>query len=131
MTTPHESRLAELAQRAAEIDVEVAALDDAYASVAGQFETGNAAALKQAEQIEHKVSALKREKALAQAAQARIEQSQKQELIEAEQQAIRQRLVEARKHADAAMALNVRCDEAMRALADLRSQLRRACEAPA
>jgi hypothetical protein len=122
MTTPHESRLAELAQRAAEIDVEVAALDDAYASVAGQFETGNAAALKQAEQIEHKVSALKREKALAQAAQARIEQSQKQELIEAEQQAIRQRLVEARKHADAAMILNTRIDEALRALADLFGQ---------
>jgi hypothetical protein len=120
--TPHEAKLTELTHRCAAIDAEVAALDDAYASVAGQFETGNAAALKQAEQIEHKVSALKREKALAQAAQARIEQSQKQELIEAEQEANRQRLVEARKHADSAMILNTRCDEAMRALAELLAQ---------
>jgi hypothetical protein len=121
--TPHEAKLTELTHRIAAIDAEVLALDDTYASVAGQFETGNNAhALKQAEQIEHKVSALKRERLLAQAAQARIEQSQKQELIEAEQEANRQRLVEARKHADAASTLNVRCDEAMRALADLFAQ---------
>jgi hypothetical protein len=122
MTTPHESRLAELAQRVVTIDSEIASLDSQYAELAARFDTGSTETLRRAEQIEVKTTGLRRERALVNAACARIEELQKTELIAAEEQAKRQRLAEARKHADAAMALNVRCDEAMRALADLFAQ---------
>jgi hypothetical protein len=123
MTSIHAAKLTELAGRVQQIDAEVAALDTQYAELAGQFDAANnRAALQRAEQIEVKTSGLRRERALVNAACARIEELQKTELIEAEQEANRQRLAEARKHADAAMALAVRIDEAMRGLADLVAQ---------
>jgi hypothetical protein len=123
MTSIHESRLAELTHRIAAIDAEVLALDDTYASVAGQFETGNNAhALKQAEQIEHKVSALKREKALALAAQARLERAQQDQQAQADQDERNRQLQQAREIADALCASHVEID---RILVTLRGQLER------
>jgi hypothetical protein len=121
--TPHEAKLSELAQRVVAIDHEVAQLDDRYATLVNQFDSADRqGSLKQAAQIEARTSELRRERALVNAARARIEELQKTELIEIEEQAKRQQLQQAREIADAICASHVEID---RILVTLREQLER------
>ena len=123
MTTLHAAKLSELAQRVVTIDSEIASLDTQYAELAGQFDAANnRAALQRAEQIEVKTSGLRRERALVNAACARIEELRKSELIEIEEQAKRQQLQQAREIADAICAAHVEID---RILVTLRERLER------
>jgi hypothetical protein len=122
MTTLHAAKLSELAQRVVTIDSEIASLDTQYAELAARFDTGSKEALRQAEQIEVKTSGLRRERALVNAACARIEELRKSELIEIEEQAKRQQLQQAREIADAICAAHVEID---RILVTLRERLER------
>jgi hypothetical protein len=122
MTSTHESRLSELQQRVAAIDAEVALLDDRYSSVANDFESGNQQALKRAEQIEEKITALRREKALALAAQVRIAEQQKQEQAAVEQRERQQREAEAGKLANAICSLHNDIDRALAHVRELFEQ---------
>jgi hypothetical protein len=119
MSTPqelHAAKLHELQARVADIDVMIRNLDDDYADAAASFPHNGA--LRKAAAIESRVTSLRREKALAIAAQARIEQEQKAAIAEAEQAAKREQASAAREIAVSIMELHVEIDQALKQLCE-------------
>jgi hypothetical protein len=119
MNQTHEARLAGLRDRVVAIDASLAALDNDYAELASQFDSGNTEALQKAAAIEQLISKLKAEKALNLAAAGKVEQLRAQQQAEAEREANRQKNAEARRLAQQVMALNERIDQRLRDLHDL------------
>jgi hypothetical protein len=113
---PHEAKLNELQARVVEIDRMIQNLDSDFADLASDFPNSNA--LKRASGIEQRITDLRREKMLALAATARIEQQQKAEQAQAEQAAQRERASAARTIAEQIMRLHEAID----------SQLAKLCE---
>jgi hypothetical protein len=119
MSTPqelHAAKLSELAARVADIDAQVASLDSDYADLAADFP--NNGALKRAAAIESRVTTLRREKALALAATARIEQEQRAATLAAEQAAKAQRASAARQLAEQICACHEAIDATLKALCE-------------
>jgi hypothetical protein len=119
MSTPQEvnqTKLHELQSRIVDIDAQVASLDNDYADIAADFP--NNGALKRAAAIESRVTTLRREKALALAAQSRIKQQQQDEAAQAAQAVERERASKAREIATAIMALHSEIDLAVKQLCE-------------
>jgi hypothetical protein len=108
-------KLHELQERVIEIDKIIKNLDTDYADLAADFP--NNGALKRAAAIEQRVTDLRREKALAIAATARIEQEQKAKIAEAEQAAKREHASKARAIAEQIMRLHEAIDQQLQTLA--------------
>jgi hypothetical protein len=114
----------QLQQRVEALDSEIAALNEAYATVAAGFDATNNtdASIREADRIEARIAACQKQKALAIAAGAILLKQQQAEAEAAANEVKKQKQVEARKHADAAAVFNQRIDEALRSLADLIAQ---------
>jgi hypothetical protein len=114
----------QLQQRVEALDGEIAALNEAYATVAAGFDaTSNTdASIREADRIEARIAACQKQKALAIAASGILLKQQEAEAEAAANEAKKQKQIEARKHADAAAILNQRIDESLRGLADLIAQ---------
>ena len=119
MTSVHENRLSELIARVTAIDESIRQADEEYTTLAASFDTGDRASLKKAAQIEDVVTSLRRERALAVAAQAKVAEQHHAEQYEAEQEQRRVALAEAKKHADEIMALHSEIDAAFLTLTSL------------
>jgi hypothetical protein len=118
MSTPQpadQTKLQELAARVIEIDITIKNLDDDYASLASDFPNNNA--LRRAAGIEARVTDLRREKALAIAAQTRIEQEQKAKIAEAAHAAQRERSGAAKQIAEQIMRVHEAIDAQLQTLA--------------
>jgi len=119
MSQPHEEKLSALNDRIGAIDASLAKLDDDYIEAATGFDGVNGKeSLRRAESIEAKQSALRREKALAIAAQAKVEELQRQQQQQLEQEQRHAQEIEAKGYADQIMALNVTIDQALAALGE-------------
>jgi hypothetical protein len=115
-----EQRQSELQSRLASIDAEISKLDDEFAALAASFSgTDGQTSLRQAEQIEQRLSALRREKAMSIAAQAHVTKQQLDEKAaqaEADRRALQ---AERQQHIDAVTALSVECDDFLQKLREL------------
>src|SRR5271166_4368802 len=101
MSQPHEEKLSALNDRIGAIDASLAKLDDDYIEAATGFDGVNGKeSLRRAESIEAKQSALRREKALAIAAQAKVEELQRQQQQQLEQEQRHAQEIEAKGYAD-------------------------------
>jgi hypothetical protein len=122
MTVSHDARMSELQNRVQSIDASLSELDAKYIELAGRWDTNDQGLLKEASIIETRIGNLKREKALTLAAAGQLELKRKAEQEEQEREVNRQKLVEAKRHADAVMAANVDIDRQFAALVALLSQ---------
>jgi chromosome segregation ATPase len=118
-----EDRQHELQSRISAIDGEIAALDAEFLTLAAEFNSQDGvASLKQAEQIERRLTQLRSEKSLCLASQAHVTREQlhaKEQQAEDERRAVR---AEAQRIADAVATLHSEIDDA---LVQLRQMLER------
>jgi hypothetical protein len=107
-----EDRQNELQNRISQIDAAISALDAEFLNLAAEFHSEDGvASLKQAEQIEQRLTQLRREKAVVIAAQGHTTREQLREKEARAEADRRARQDECRQHAEAAAALSVECDE--------------------
>jgi hypothetical protein len=115
-----EDKQAALVERLRLIDEEMSRADNEFLTLAAEFNSQDGtASLKAAEQVEQRLSTLRREKALTIASQAHVT---KQQLDEKAQQAEADRralLATAKQHADAVITLNSEIDEHLTKLRQL------------
>jgi hypothetical protein len=119
MSTVHEGKLTEMQQRIVAIDAEIGRLDGQYSECASRFDIGDEGSMKQAAILEARIDKLRRERQLIGRAQVQIGEKQQQELIQAELDEKRRKLIEAKQHADLAVQANVEIDRALVNLREL------------
>jgi hypothetical protein len=115
-----ETRQAELQNRISQIDSEIAKLDADFTALAASFNgTDGASSLRQAEQIEQRLSALRREKAMSIAAQSHVTKLQLDEKAAQAEADRRARIAEAKQHATAIVTLNNEIDQQLSKLREM------------
>jgi hypothetical protein len=118
MSTPQEqqTKLSELQSRIVEIDRMIQNLDNDFADCANDFPSSTS--LRRASGIEQRITDLRREKMLALAATAKLEQTQKAAMAEAAQAVERAQASKARTIAEQLMQLHESIDQQLRVLAE-------------
>jgi hypothetical protein len=109
-----EQRQSELQSRLSQIDSEIAKLDDAFVALAAEFNgTDGASSLRQAEQIEQRLSSLRREKAICLHSQSHVTKLQLDEKEQQAEQARKALMAKAKEISSGVITLNEEIDTAL------------------